>query len=157
MRGRILLPYLVGMAFCSLATAADWTLIPHQNDDKLQAVFIDKESISVDAGITKAWFLFNYSTPKNNRQSEKQLVHFKCNQKRMLRQLIHYEDAAGDGKVVDTFVMQLDPHNYREIAPDSLGSAILKAACAPTAKLPATAPTRADIKQKSKEPESKRM
>jgi hypothetical protein len=140
MRGRTLLTFLVVLFSCSLATAENWTVIPHQGQEiDQQIISIDKDSISTNAGVTQAWFLFSFSTPINKRYSEKHLVLFKCSQKRMLRQMIRYEDVAADGKVVDSFVLQLDPH---EIALYGTGNAMFEAACTTKAKLSATPATR---------------
>jgi hypothetical protein len=146
MRGRTLATYLVVFSSCSIATAENWTVIPHESNDK-QVISIDKDSVSTNAGVTQAWFLFSFPTPRDNRYSEKQMVHFKCAQKLMLRQLIYNQGDAVGGKVNDTFVIPFERHGYRKIGLDSIDNAMLKAACTSTAKLSPTPATKLAIKQ----------
>lgn len=157
MRVRTLLPYLVGLFWLSTAAAADWTVVRRDVDDKLPAVFIDKDSISTEGAITKAWFLLRFPTTGDKRPSERHMVSFKCAQKRILRTLIQHESDTRNGQEEHHFVFPLVPHNHRTITHDSISSAMLKAACTPNEKSPATPGTRPSTRHSAKDTDFKRM
>lgn len=99
---------------------------------------IDFATVAQSGPYKKAWFRTSYfedqkttTNPIKSYRSELALFYFDCKERRFTTtQTIKNEGISGDGDVVSTWNGPLSSAGFVDVAPDSIGDMMLRAACA---------------------------
>ncbi|HSD35919.1 MAG TPA: surface-adhesin E family protein [Rhodocyclaceae bacterium] len=125
---------LVGSLLACQAHAANWALVDSNSESK---IFLDTESVRRNGSKVKVWIKWSHSAPvaakntypEKQYQSSKSLDIYDCSDRSSASiQFILYADADG-GEVVKSDSIPERLASFREVVPDSIGEAILEAAC----------------------------
>jgi hypothetical protein len=117
------------------AQAANWKLVGESSTAK---VYLDLQSVRFSGSNAKAWFLFDYSAPREvpvsyptkTYQSVKQLNQFDCASGTSgVAQSLSFAGTAGEGEVVDSQSIQPTRVSYSDVVPDSVGETMLNRVC----------------------------
>lgn len=112
----------------------DWKLAGESNK---AFIFVNVKSVVKQGEYRKAWTLWEYKEPrqtsdykKSSYNSEKSLTYVDCGTKRTATtQNIRYADSLGSGEVVTTESLKFFPTMLDDVAPGTIGEAVLEYAC----------------------------
>ena len=128
--------FLILLVFGSAAAmAADWEVVTSGSTGSI--ISLDKNSIArTGSGRRKAWFKSTYTKPqvlsdeKTKYFETLELDSFDCSEHTMGMVQVIYRDAAG--KVVYTYENPLTSPRHSDVAPETVGEAMLDAVCSAT-------------------------
>lgn len=116
------------------AFSADWKSITSTDGG---FIFVDTSTVLQVGKYRKAWILWDYITPQKTPdypgvmyKSIKELDYYDCdsNQSAAIQELL-YDDMAGLGKNVRSSGGTFYPWAMKDVAPDTVGQAMLKFVC----------------------------
>lgn len=137
---KILSLSLAGLAatigFAQPALAFDWQYVTTNTAGA--KIYIDTQSISRNGDSVEAWYKWDYAAatpdPKRAYAMEKDRVRHDC--KASVRRLLNAVEYNADGSVRKSYDFSTTDNATSAVQPDSIGSALMKAACSPVAPPP---------------------
>jgi hypothetical protein len=100
--------------------------------------YIDQNSVVETGRYRKAWAMYDSQEsrklentyPVQYYKSFKSLYYFDCDERRFgVFQITYYPDGQGDGEQIKSFSNQFNPSQLTEVAPDTVGEALLEFVC----------------------------
>jgi len=129
MRQLVILAFL--LTTTGPALSADWRLI---SAGKGVQIYLDLQSIAPNGPYWKAWFRWEYAVPRSiterSARSSKELAVFNCQERTTANaQIVFYEEPAAHGPIVYSDSAELGRLQFSKVKPETIGEAMLTAAC----------------------------